>query len=85
MATAVAEALKYLHNECYPHVIHRDVKSSNILLSDDFQPQVPFFPLISSFINVNSGIQHIVLYENSSEATFQDPITRLRKDELEMK
>ncbi|MBA0641891.1 hypothetical protein Goklo_026381, partial [Gossypium klotzschianum] len=45
MATAVAEALKYLHNECYPHVIHRDVKSSNILLSDDFQPQLSDFGL----------------------------------------
>ncbi len=40
MAVAVAEALNYLHNECSRPVIHRDIKSSNILLSDDFQPQV---------------------------------------------
>lgn len=40
MALGVAEALDYLHNGCEEPVIHRDVKSSNILLSDDFEPQV---------------------------------------------
>ncbi|XVF63658.1 hypothetical protein PTKIN_Ptkin09bG0104300 [Pterospermum kingtungense] len=45
VATAIAEALNYLHNECSPSVIHRDVKSSNILLSDDFQPQLSDFGL----------------------------------------
>lgn len=49
MAVAVAEALNYLHNECSPPVIHRDVKSSNILLSNEFQPQV-LLPLHCSFL-----------------------------------
>lgn len=40
VALVIAEALDYLHNECPRPVIHRDVKSSNILLSSDFQPQV---------------------------------------------
>lgn len=40
MAVGVAEALDYLHNLYDQPVIHRDVKSSNILLSDDFEPQV---------------------------------------------
>ena len=40
MAVGVAEALDYLHSRCDQPVIHRDVKSSNILLSDDFEPQV---------------------------------------------
>lgn len=40
MAVGVAEALDYLHNSASQPVIHRDVKSSNILLSDDFEPQV---------------------------------------------
>lgn len=40
VAVAIAEALNYLHNECLRPVIHRDVKSSNILLSTEFQPQV---------------------------------------------
>ncbi|RDY10654.1 Receptor-like cytosolic serine/threonine-protein kinase RBK2, partial [Mucuna pruriens] len=40
VAVGVAEALDYLHNGCAQAVIHRDVKSSNVLLSDDFQPQI---------------------------------------------
>lgn len=40
MALGVAEALDYLHCRSVQPVIHRDVKSSNVLLSDDFEPQV---------------------------------------------
>lgn len=43
VAVGIAEALDYLHNSAPQPVIHRDVKSSNILLSDDFEPQVSFF------------------------------------------
>ncbi|XP_011034991.1 PREDICTED: inactive protein kinase SELMODRAFT_444075-like [Populus euphratica] len=45
VAIAIAEALNHLHNECSRPVIHRDVKSSNILLSKDFQPQLSDFGL----------------------------------------
>ena len=40
VAMGVAEALEYLHNNEGQSVIHRDVKSSNVLLSEDFEPQV---------------------------------------------
>lgn len=43
VAVGVAEALEYLHSRDAQPVIHRDVKSSNILLSDDFEPQVMLF------------------------------------------
>ncbi|KAK6132249.1 hypothetical protein DH2020_034009 [Rehmannia glutinosa] len=45
VAIGVAEALDYLHNREDQPVIHRDVKSSNILLSDDFEPQLSDFGL----------------------------------------
>uniref|UniRef100_A0A2P2L387 Uncharacterized protein MANES_02G168800 n=1 Tax=Rhizophora mucronata TaxID=61149 RepID=A0A2P2L387_RHIMU len=45
VAVGVAEALDYLHNRTAQAVIHRDVKSSNILLSDDFEPQLSDFGL----------------------------------------
>ncbi|CAN6681615.1 hypothetical protein ACFX13_017548 [Malus domestica] len=45
VAVGVAEALDYLHTGSAQPVIHRDVKSSNILLSDDFEPQLSDFGL----------------------------------------
>lgn len=43
VAVGIAEALDYLHGGSAQPVIHRDVKSSNILLGDDFEPQVLTF------------------------------------------
>ncbi len=40
IAVGICKALEYLHDGSRRSVIHRDVKPSNILLSDDFQPQV---------------------------------------------
>ncbi|OIW04513.1 hypothetical protein TanjilG_13895 [Lupinus angustifolius] len=45
VAMGVAEALEYLHNNDGQPVIHRDVKSSNVLLSEDFEPQLSDFGL----------------------------------------
>ncbi|KAJ6920921.1 hypothetical protein NC651_014483 [Populus alba x Populus x berolinensis] len=45
MAIEIAETLNHLHNECPQPVMHRDIKSSNILLSNHFQPQLSDFGL----------------------------------------
>ncbi|PKA46957.1 Receptor-like cytosolic serine/threonine-protein kinase RBK1 [Apostasia shenzhenica] len=46
IAVGVAEALEYLHvGSKTQTLIHRDVKSSNILLSDDVEPQLSDFGL----------------------------------------
>ncbi|XP_019151455.1 PREDICTED: probable receptor-like protein kinase At5g47070 [Ipomoea nil] len=45
VALGVAQALDHLHNLTTGSIIHRDVKSSNILLSDDFEPKLSDFGL----------------------------------------
>ncbi|KAL2935860.1 LRR receptor-like serine/threonine-protein kinase RPK2 [Bienertia sinuspersici] len=45
IALNVAHAIAYLHDECNPRVIHRDVKPSNILLDDNYTAYLSDFGL----------------------------------------
>ncbi|CAJ1955416.1 unnamed protein product [Sphenostylis stenocarpa] len=57
IALGAARGLAYLHEDCNPCVIHRDFKSSNILLEDDFTPKVSDFGLART--TLNEGNKHI--------------------------
>ena len=48
VAVGIARALEYLHKSCTKPVVHRDVKTSNILLTASFDSQV-FYYLVISF------------------------------------
>ncbi|KAF3614669.1 hypothetical protein FXO38_33518 [Capsicum annuum] len=47
----VASALMYLHEECENHIIHRDVKSCNIMLDAEFNAKLGDFGLAEVFDN----------------------------------
>ena len=51
-----AEGLAYLHGGCGVKIIHRDIKSSNILLDENLTPKIADFGLAKS---VGSDQSHI--------------------------
>ncbi|KAL7101163.1 hypothetical protein ACP275_08G039100 [Erythranthe tilingii] len=45
VAAGAARGLAYLHEDCQPRIIHRDIKSTNILLDNNFEALVADFGL----------------------------------------
>ncbi|CAA7394064.1 unnamed protein product [Spirodela intermedia] len=41
----IAQGLAFLHEEIHPHIVHRDIKASNILLDKDLSPRIADFGL----------------------------------------
>ncbi|KAK6155491.1 hypothetical protein DH2020_009739 [Rehmannia glutinosa] len=43
IALGIAQGLSYLHHDCVPQIIHRDIKSDNILLDSELEPKIGDF------------------------------------------
>ncbi|CAM8925820.1 unnamed protein product [Rhodiola kirilowii] len=56
VAIGSAEGLLYLHHQVTPHIIHRDIKASNILLDSDFNPLVADFGFAKL---IPEGVSHM--------------------------
>ncbi|KAL6546570.1 Serine/threonine-protein kinase hsl1 [Orobanche minor] len=50
VAMDAAEGLSYLHHDCAPPIVHRDVKSNNILLDADYGARVADFGLAKAVL-----------------------------------
>ncbi|XP_041995058.1 probable protein kinase At2g41970 [Salvia splendens] len=48
VALGAAKGLEFLHEKCQPSIVHRDVRSSNVLLFDDFVSKIADFSTSSS-------------------------------------
>ncbi|CDY68957.1 BnaAnng28940D, partial [Brassica napus] len=59
IATDVAHAITYLHMYTQPPIIHRDIKSSNVLLTDNFRAKVADFGFARLAPDTESGATHV--------------------------
>ncbi|XP_073315117.1 proline-rich receptor-like protein kinase PERK9 [Primulina huaijiensis] len=56
IAIGSARGIAYLHEDCHPRIIHRDIKSSNILLDNNFVARVSDFGLAKLAMDANTHV-----------------------------
>lgn len=61
IAIGSAKGLAYLHEDCHPRIIHRDIKGANILLENNFDAKVADFGLAKFSQDTNTHVSTRVM------------------------
>ncbi|URD71984.1 Leucine rich repeat N-terminal domain [Musa troglodytarum] len=59
VAAGIAQGLAYLHHDCHPPVIHRDIKSNNILLNGNLEARIADFGLARRMPRKNETVSMV--------------------------
>ncbi|EOA39553.1 hypothetical protein CARUB_v10008171mg [Capsella rubella] len=59
VAVGVVQGLNYLHNDCSPPIIHRDIKSNNILLDSNLEARIADFGLAKMMLHKNETVSMV--------------------------
>eukprot|EP00268_Persea_americana_P057065 TRINITY_DN6805_c0_g3_i1.p1 TRINITY_DN6805_c0_g3~~TRINITY_DN6805_c0_g3_i1.p1 ORF type:complete len:887 (+),score=180.07 TRINITY_DN6805_c0_g3_i1:126-2786(+) len=70
IAIGTAQGLAYLHKDCVPHLLHKNIKSRNILLDKDFEPKIADFGLDRI---VGESVYQSVMASESGSSVYMAP------------
>ncbi|GMH01337.1 hypothetical protein Nepgr_003176 [Nepenthes gracilis] len=60
IALGSARGLAYLHHDCCPRIVHRDIKSGNVLLDENMEPHVSDFGLAKLLVDEDANVTTVV-------------------------